>query len=109
MQKITIDISPEQAAYIQRLGVDVDNQIFILDTLLSNHASDTTDEILHSDTFQHYYDEYEKYKYSLELAKGEFQHNYLDLVLTDMFGHKVRNYKWVIEDFLSLECEVTIL
>lgn len=109
MQKFTVKIKQEQADYLQRLGSEVDSKVFLIDRIFANHASDTDTALFDSVPFQHFMKEYEKARFAWETAKTEFQHNYLDDIVKETIKQDKVNYSWKIDDFLSLQCEVTII
>lgn len=105
---ITINISKEQANYLQRLGAEVDAKVFLLDRMFANHAADTDTILFDSIPFQHYMKQYQESVTAYDLAKQEFQNDFLDPIMKKDYGEDVK-YNWSIEDFLSLECKVTII
>lgn len=105
---ITINISEEQANYLQRLGAEVDAKVFLLDRMFSNHATDTDTILFDSIPFQHYMEQYREAVTAYDLAKQEFQNSYLDPIMKKDYGEDVK-YNWSIDDFLSLECKVTVI
>lgn len=108
-KKFTVDITTEQANYLQRLGADVDSKVFLIDRMFSNHASDEDTALFDSVPFKHYMSEYEKSRMEWELAKSEFQKTYLDKKVAEITKEKDVSYTWQIKDFLSLKCEITVL
>jgi len=109
MNKFTVDISQEQANYLQRLGADVDSKVFLIDRMFSNHSSDTDTTLFDSVPFKHYMSEYEKAQFEWEQAKLEFQKNYLDNKVKELTKLENPKYSWMINDYLSLKCEITML
>lgn len=109
MKTITIEFNQEQANYLQRLGADVDSKIFLIDRMFANHAADTDTAMFDSVPFKHFMAEYEKARYEWEEAKQEFQKTYLDPKVKEATGLENPKYNWMINDYLSLKCEVTVL
>ncbi len=109
MQKFTVEIKQEQADFLQRLGNEVDSKVFLIDRMFANHASDTDTTMFDSIPFKHYMEEYEKARFAWETAKTEFQSGYLDSIVQKLTKKDKVNYSWKIEDFHSLQCEVTVL
>lgn len=105
---ITINISEEQTNYLQRLGAEVDAKVFLLDRMFANHANDTDTVLFDSIPFQHYMKQYQESVTAYDLAKQEFQKDFLDPQMHEKYGEDVK-YNWSIDDFLSLECKVTII
>ena len=108
-KKITVDLTTEQVNYLQRLGADVDSKVFLIDRIFANHANDEDTAMFDSVPFKHYMSEYEKAHAEWEMAKSEFQKNYLDKKVKEIVGKDDVMYTWQIKDYLSLKCEVTIL
>lgn len=109
MKKIYVDFTQEQADYLQRLGMEVDGKVFLIDRMFANHAMDTDTALFDSVPFKKYSKEYEECFHKFELAKAEFQNTYLDPIVKEMTGLEHPKYNWEINDYLSLKCEVTLL
>ena len=75
-----ITISEDQANYLQRLGVEVDSKVFLLDKIFANHAQDKDTQLFDSIPYKHYMKEYEKAHFEWEIAKLEFENNFLGLI-----------------------------
>ena len=108
MQELIIKFNEEQANYLQRLGLEVDAKMFLIDRMFANHASDTDAKLFDSIPFKHYCSEYEKAYNAFELAKKEFQLTYLEPMVKEQLGYDVK-FNWKIDDYLSGECIVTIV
>lgn len=108
-KKFIIDITEEQANYLQRLGAEVDAKIFLIDRMFANHVSDTDTALFDSVPFQHYMKEYEKANFVWEQAKLEFRKTFLDEKVKEITGLDNPSYNWTINDYLSLKCEVTLV
>lgn len=109
MKKIIIKINQEQADYLQRLGVEVDSKVFLMDRIFDNHSKDADLSIIDSKLFKYYTKEYEEAFLEFELAKRKFQNDFLDAEVQKALNTTEKvSYTWNIEDYLALECEVTI-
>ena len=108
-KKFTVDITEEQANYLQRLGNEVDSKVFLIDRMFANHAQDTDTALFDSVPFKHYMKEYEKAQFEWEQAKLEFQNTYLNDKVKEATGLEDPKYNWQINDYLSLKCEVTLI
>lgn len=108
-KKFTVNITEEQANYLQRLGNDVDSKVFLIDRIFANHAQDTDTALFDSVPFKHYMKEYEKAEFEWEQAKLEFQNNFLNDKVKEATGLEDPKYNWQIDDYLSLKCEVTLI
>ena len=107
--KFNIEISQEQVNYLQRLGMEVDGMIFLIDRIFSNHANDTDLTLFNSVPFQHYMKKYEDAYAAWELAKQEFQSSFLDKKVKEITNLENCKYNWTIDDYSSLICEVTLV
>lgn len=107
-KEITINISEEQANYLQRLGAEVDAKVFLIDRMFANHANDTDTVLFDSIPFQHYMEKYREAVTAYDMAKQEFQNGFLDPLIHKEYGEDTK-YNWSIDDFLSLECKVTLI
>ena len=108
-KKFTVDITEEQANYLQRLGNEVDSKVFLIDRMFASHAQDTDTALFDSVPFKHYMKEYEKAQFEWEQAKLEFQKNFLNDKVKEATGLEDPKYNWQINDYLSLKCEVTLI
>lgn len=108
-KEFIIKITEDQANYLQRLGTEVDSKVFIIDRLFANHATDTDTQLFDSVPFQHYVKEYEKAYLEWELAKAEFKEQVLIPIVREKTGEENPNFNWIIDDFLSLECKITLV
>ena len=107
--KFTIPVSEEQVNYLQRLGYDVDSKIFIIDRLFANHANDDNTQLFDSIPYKHYIKEYEQAYTMWELAKSDFEQQYLKPIVQEKTGLANPIFNWNIADYSSLECEITLL
>lgn len=109
VKTITIGLTQEQVDYLQRLGSDVDAKVFLIDRMFANHAADKDTSMFDSVPFKHYMKEYEEAQFAWEQAKLELQKGYLDEKVKEATGLEKPRYNWAINDYLALECEVTLL
>lgn len=108
-KEFIINITEEQANYLQRLGSEVDSKIFIIDRLFSNHANDTDTQLFDSVPYKHYMKEYEKVHFEWETAKTEFEKTVLLPVVREKTGEENPSFSWLIDDYLSLQCKITLV
>ena len=104
-----INFSEEQGNYLQRLGNEVETKAFVIDYIFNNHINDNNTAILESDLFKSYMKDLEQAKLSFELAKREFQKGFLDAKVKEITKLDNPRYNWQIDDYLSLECKVTLI
>ncbi len=108
MKEIIINFSEEQGNYLQRLGNEVDSKAFLIDRMFTNHAADDNTQVFDSVPFKHYMKEFEKAQLEWELAKQEFEQGYLKEKVKEITGKENVSFSWLIDDYLSHECKVTI-
>lgn len=108
-KKFIVEITEETANYLQRLGNDLESRVFLIDRLFANHASDTDTALFDSEPFKHYTKKYEEAFTEFELAKQEFQKTYLEPIVKEKTGLENPTFNWKIDDYLSHECEVTLI
>lgn len=108
-REFIIKMNQEQANYLQRLGMEVDSKVFLLDRLFSNHATDTDTILFESVPFKYYEQEYEKARAAWELAKQEFEQTYLMPEVKEKTGLENPHFNWLIDDYLSLEVHITLI
>lgn len=107
-KEFIVKITEEQANYLQRLGVEVEAKAYLIDYMFANHMNNQNMILFDSAPFKHYEKQYEQAVASFNLAKQEFEHEYLDDIVYKKMGEKV-NYNWRIDDYLSLDCKITVL
>lgn len=108
-KEFIIPITEEQANYLQRLGNEVDSKTFIIDRLFATHAQDTDTQLFDSVPYQHYMKEFEKIHLAWNMAKTEFEKNYLLPIVKERTGEESPSFVWSIDDYLSLECKITLV
>ena len=108
-KEFIVNISQEQADYLQRLGNEVDSKMFVIDRLFSNHVTDTDTQLFDSIPYKHYMKEFEKAHFMWEQAKIEFEKSFLVPIVKEKTGIENPSFNWSIDDYLSLECKVTII
>ena len=110
MRQITINIKQEHADRLQRLGYEVDSKVFLIDRMFANHAQDTDTSMFESVPFRHFFSEYEKARVALETAKSEFQRGFLEPRVKEILKTDEHiEFSWMIDDFTTLQCEVTVV
>lgn len=107
-KEFTISLNAEQVNYLQRLGAEVDSKVFIIDRLFANHATDTDTQLFDSIPYKHYMSEYEKAYVAWELAKNELETTVIRPAVIQETGNENPSFSWIIEDYNSLECKVTL-
>ena len=103
-----ITISEDQANYLQRLGVEVDSKVFLLDRIFANHAQDEDTQLFDSIPYKHYMKEYEKAHFEWEIAKMEFENNFLKPIVREKTQQENPTFSCMIDDYNSLECKITL-
>lgn len=107
-EEFIINFSSEQGDYLQRLGTEVDAKAYVIDYMLTNHMNDDNTLLFESVPFKHYEKQYEEAMIAFNLAKQEFDRDYLKPQILEKYGKDV-GYTWQIDDYTSKECKVTIL
>lgn len=107
--KIIINFNEEQGNYLQRLGIEVDSKAFLIERMFQNHMRDTDTVLFDSVPFKAYEQKYEEAHAAFELAKANFENNYLKPRIIEQTGIENPSFTWAINDYLSGECEVTIV
>ncbi len=108
-KEFIIPITEEQVNYLQRLGSEVESKVFIIDKLFANHANDTDTQLFDSIPFKHYMKEYEKAHFEWEQAKIEFEKQVLIPAVAEKTGIIEPSFNWKIDDYLSLQCKITMV
>lgn len=106
--KFNVEVEENVINYLERLGMEVDAQVYLIDRMFANHAYDTDTELFESIPFKHFMRRYEESKYAWEMAKSEFQKTYLDPIVAEKIGKQGVAYNWIIPDFSAHVCEVTV-
>lgn len=106
-KEIRLTVTEEQTNYLQRLGVDIDNRVFIIDRLFANHAEDTDGSFLENKLFKEYMNELETVKAEYEFAKQAFGEKILRPQVEKLSGEGVE-FDWAIKDFSVGEAEIYI-
>ena len=107
MKTFYIDISKETCDYLQRLGVDIEARLEVINKIFTSHKDDPDDSVLESKPFKKYHSEFEELNAEYIQAKLEFEKEIKPIVY-EKAGNNV-DFKWSINDFLSKEVVVTIL
>lgn len=107
-KEFTVKITEDQANYLQRLGTEMEAKAYLIDYMFANHANDKNTTMFESVPFKYYEKQYEEAVAAFNLAKQEFQHGYLDGIVYKEMGYKA-DYSWAIDDYLSLNCKITVL
>lgn len=108
-KEFIVHFNEEQGNLLQRLGMEVESKIFLIDKMFANHASDTDTALFDSVPFKHYQKTYEEAYEAFELAKSEFQETYLNNEVAKITGKEKNSYNWAIDDYSSGECKVTLI
>lgn len=108
-KEFVIKITEEQANYLQRLGSEVDSKVFIIDRLFATHAADTDTQLFDSVPYKHYMKEFEKAHFAWEQAKVAFEKEVLIPIVKEKTGLENPSFNWSIDDYLALECRITLI
>lgn len=107
MKTYKIEITQELANYLQRLGLEIDTRLSIIDRLLTNHKDDPDASVFESVPWKTYMKELEEKQAEYELAKTQMS-NYLIPLIAEKEGRNDVMFDWKIEDFSILEATIII-
>jgi hypothetical protein len=105
MFKITIP--QELVDYVQRLGRDVDSRVYLIDRMFYNHRNDEDTNMFDSVPFKKYQKEFEELKAEYDMAVSKLGEKLIPFV-TEKTGIEDPKFDWKIDDFASLEVEITM-
>ena len=108
-KNFTITIKNEMVDYLQRLGLDVDTRIMVIDRMFENHKDDADASVFDSVPWNKYYSELESAKNEYELAKIKFGNEVLKPLVAKKIGYETDNFNWKITDFASSEVHIEII
>lgn len=103
-----LPISQETCDYLQRLSIEREGKLEIINRLFSNHAKDTNDEVLTSIPFKSYEKEFRMVNAEFDLAKRELS-NELTPVVQKTSGIENVKFNWEIEDFSVPKVRIDIV
>ena len=102
-----LPISEETSNYLQRLGIEVDSRLEIIDRLFTNHVNDTDASVLSSVPFKEYHKQFDDINAEYIIAKENFGKEIRPLV-EEKVGKKDIDFDWMIEDFSTNQVKITI-
>ena len=108
MKKFTIEITNEMVNYLQRLGLDIDTRLSVIDRMFVNHKDDKDASLFESIPWKKYYKELENAQNEYELAKLKFGEEVVKPAINEKLGHTVKDFTWRIDDFQSGEVQIEI-
>lgn len=111
MKKYNIEIDESQKEvldYLQRLMLEVDSRLTIIDRLFETHKMDPDDSLFKSVPYKSYMKEFEEYNAQFNEAKNEFS-KYLMPIIKEKEGKDEINFQWNVSDFVLRIVEITIL
>ena len=108
-KEFVIELTQDQVDYLQRLGAEVDGKVFLIDRMFANHATDTDTMLFDSVPFKHYTKEYENAYAAWELAKKEIETSQIKPEVQRITGREDVQFSWLIDDYTSLECKITLV
>ena len=102
----TLPISQETCDYLQRLGIDIDARLLVIDRIMTNHVNDVDASVLNGEPFKKYHSELEELNAEYTQAKLKFSEEIKPVVYEKMGG--VVDFTWNITNFLSKEVIITV-
>lgn len=103
-----IDVDQKQCDYLQRLGMEVDARLEVINRLFTSHANDPDDSVLTSIPFQTYQKQYEEKNAEYSIAKEELS-KILQPIVNEKTGYSKAAFNWAIEDFSSLKAKIEVI
>lgn len=103
-----LDVSQETCNYLQRLGIEVDGRLEVINRLFTTHANDADDSVLTSKPFQTYQKQYDEINAEYNLAKEELGKELTKLV-QEKLGKEEVNFNWTIEDFNEHKAKIELI
>jgi len=102
-----ITIPQELVDYVQRLGRDVDSRVYLIDRMFYNHRNDEDTNMFDSVPFKKYQKEFEELKAEYDMAVDKLGEKLIPFVV-EKTGIEDPKFDWKIDDFTSLEVEITM-
>lgn len=103
-----LDVNQETIDYLQRLGMEYESYLAVIDRLFDSHKKDNDTSLFDSIPWRKYYKEYEMKKAEYELAKNEYE-NFLKKIVSEKENNSDVIFDWHIEDFNINKVKITIL
>lgn len=108
MKSFYVDVPEETCNYLQRLGVDVEGRLEIINRLFTNHANDADASVLTSVPFKKYHEEYNQLNAEYSIAKDEVGKT-LRPIVEEKTGVVDVGFNWTIEDFSEHKAKIDIV
>lgn len=107
MKTYELSINQETANYLQRLQLDVDTRLSVIDRLFTNHKDDTDTSVFESAPWKKYNQELQEATAQYKEAKDALS-KYLMPVVQKKEGSEDVSFDWLIEDFSSCKVKITV-
>lgn len=98
MTQLKFNINQDVANYIQRIIFEIDNKVFIIDRMFSNHKEDDDASLLFENRlFIKYMNEYRALRYEYSVLTGLINKQILDFLNKNNYTYNTVD--WSITDF----------
>ena len=109
MMKFTLNITNEMTNLLQRLGLDIDTRMSVINNIFEMHKDDKDTSLFESAPWKKYYGELENVKNEYELTKIKFGNEVLKPAIAEKIGYETNDFNWKIEDFSSNEVSIEVI
>lgn len=93
--------------YLNRLYLDVESRMFVIDRMFDNHKNDTDTSLFNSVPWKAYMSELEVTRSEYSMAKDEFSKMIYPIV-QEKTGIENVEFDWNITDFMQRQVEITL-
>ena len=102
-----LPITEDTCNYLQRLGMEVDSRLEVINRLFTVHANDPDDSVLTSPAFKTYHKQFDDVNAEYAIAKERFGEEIRPMV-EETYGETGVEFNWFIENFESKQVKITI-
>lgn len=102
-----IPITEETLNYLQRLSLEVEGRLEVINRLFTTHANDTDDSVLSSVPFKKYQSEFNEYHAEYNMVKDELGKT-LRPTVEEKVGSTGVDFDWFIDDFTENRVRIIV-
>lgn len=102
--KLTEDMVKE----VQALGAEVDTRSYVINSIFDTHKTDTDNSIFTSVPFKLYQKELFEYRQQYDNAVKKLGDEHIIPMVKEYLGVDDVEFDWKIDDFTSLEVDITL-
>lgn len=103
-----LKLTEEMVKDVQTLGAEVDARVYVIDSMFDAHKTDTDNSIFVSVPFNMYQRELVLYKQKYDQAVKELGDKYIIPMVKEHLGVDNVDFDWRIDDFTTLEVNITL-